>query len=146
MSEQNVELHRRALEAFNTRDVDAFIVFCDPEIEFHSTFASVGGARYSGHDGLRRWHRDLQDAWGEGIRVELDEYFDIGDQTLTVGALYGRGRQSGAEVAMPYAGVVRWRNGLAIDWRAYSEKEDALGYLGVSEEELALDPQEALEE
>jgi ketosteroid isomerase-like protein len=136
VSEQNVEFHRRALEAFNTRDVDAFIVFCDPEIEFHSTFAAVGGASYSGHDGLRQWHRDLHDAWGDGIRVELDEYFDLGDQTLTFGALFGRGRQSGAEVAMPYAGVVKWRNGLAVDWRAYSDKEPALRHLGVSEAEL----------
>jgi ketosteroid isomerase-like protein len=136
MSEENVELHRRALEAFNTRDVDAFSAFCDPEIEFHSTFAAVGGARYNGHDGLRRWHRDLQDAWGDGIRVELGVYFDLGEQTLTFGVLYGRGRQSGAEVAMPYAGVVKWRGGLAVDWRAYADKEDALRHLGVSEEAL----------
>jgi hypothetical protein len=37
---------------------------------------------------------------------------------------------------MPYAGVVEWRNGLAVDWRAYSDKEPALRHLGVSEAEL----------
>jgi ketosteroid isomerase-like protein len=96
VSHENVEIHRRALEAFNAHDLEAFVALCDPEIEFHSTFAAVGGARYRGHDGLRRWHRDLEGAWGDGIRVELDVYFDVGEQTLTFGVLYGRGRQSGA--------------------------------------------------
>src|SRR2546430_934870 len=72
VSHENVEMHRRALEAFNAGDLEAFVALWDPEIEFHSTFAAVGGARYHGHDGLRRWHRDLEDAWGDGIRVELD--------------------------------------------------------------------------
>jgi ketosteroid isomerase-like protein len=136
VSAQNVELHRRALEAFNARDVEAFTALCDPAIEFHSTFAAVGGARYDGYEGLRSWHRDLQEAWGDGIRVELDVYFDVGEHTVTFGVLYGRGRQSGAEVAMPYAGVVKWCDGLVLEWRAYGQKEDALRDLGVSEDAL----------
>jgi ketosteroid isomerase-like protein len=136
VSEQNVELHRRAFRAFNARDAEAFIALCDPDIEFHSTFAAVGGARYSGHAGLRRWHRDLDDAWGEGIRVEADSFFVVDDQTLTFGTLYGRGRQSRAEVAMPYAGVVKWRDGLAVEWRAYGSQDEALRHLGVSEDAL----------
>lgn len=141
MSQENVELYRRAFRAFNARDIEAFIALCDPHIDFHSTFAAVGGARYSGHDGLRRWHRDLEDAWGEGIRVEPEAYFDIDNQTLTFGVLYGRGRQSGAEVVMPYAGVARWRDGVCTYWKAYGEKESALRDLGLSEE--ALEPLDA---
>ena len=70
MSDENVELLRRWIEAFNAREIDAMIAHCDPSIELHSVFAAAGGAVYSGHDGLRRWQRDLEDAWGEGIRVE----------------------------------------------------------------------------
>ena len=51
MSQENVELHRRAIEAFNSHDVEAFIALCDPSIEAHSVFAAVGGAVYHGHDG-----------------------------------------------------------------------------------------------
>lgn len=136
MAGENVELHRRVLGAFNARDVEAFIALCDPEIEFHSTFAAVGGARYEGYEGLRKWHRDLEDTWGDGIRVDLDAYYDLGEHTLTFGVLHGRGRQSGAEVAMPYAGVVRWRGGLAVEWKAYGQREEALRELGVSEDTL----------
>jgi hypothetical protein len=40
MSQANVELHRRAIEAFNARDVEAFIAFIDPSVEFHTEFAT----------------------------------------------------------------------------------------------------------
>ena len=39
MSQENVERHRRAIEAYNAHDVDAFIALCDPSIEAHSVFA-----------------------------------------------------------------------------------------------------------
>ena len=68
MSQKNVELHRRAIEAFNARDLEAYIAYVDPSVEFYSVFAAVGGGAYHGHDGVRRWFRDLQDAWGEEIR------------------------------------------------------------------------------
>src|SRR5450755_2901951 len=60
MSDENVELLRRWIEAFNAREIDAIIAHCDPSIELHSVFAAAGGAVYSGHDGLRRWQRDLE--------------------------------------------------------------------------------------
>jgi len=141
MSQENVELHRRTYEAFNARDVERFIGLCDPGIEFHSTFAAVGGAVYRGHAGLRRWHRDLSDAWGDDIRVEPEAYFDLGDLTLAFHVLHGRGRQSGADVVMPYAGVARWRDGACVYWKAYAHKEEALTELGVREDALVpLDP------
>src|ERR1700737_1077526 len=43
MSERDIELGRRIIEAYNARDVEGYIAYCDPSIEFHSAFASVGG-------------------------------------------------------------------------------------------------------
>lgn len=138
MSEQNVELIRRIVEAFNARDIDAYIALCDPNIEWHSTFSAVGGAIYHGHEGLRKWHRELEETWGEEIRIEPEAIFDLGECTLLFAILHGRGRQSGAEVAMPYAAVNRSRDGLSVYGKAYANREDALRDLGVSGE--ALDP------
>jgi ketosteroid isomerase-like protein len=137
MSESNVELHRRAIEAFNARDIEALIAYFDPSIEFHSTFAAVGGAVYHGHDGMRKYFRDQEDAWGgEILHVEPQAYFDIGGDTLAFFVMHGRGRRSGAEVAMPIAQVARWRDGLIVNLKAYAHREDALRDLGVSEDEL----------
>ena len=76
MSEANVELHRQANEAFNSRDIEAYVAYCDPTIELHSAVTVPGGGFYRGHDGVRRWHRDLEDVFGEEIRVEAEAYFE----------------------------------------------------------------------
>jgi ketosteroid isomerase-like protein len=136
MSHQNVDLLRRVVEAYNARDIEAFVAYCDPRIEFHSAFAAVGGAVYHGHEGMRMWHRDLEDAWGDAVRVEPETYFDLGQQTLFFYVLHGRGLHSGVEVAMPNAVVASWRDGLIVHMKGYAHREDALSDLGVSEDTL----------
>jgi hypothetical protein len=74
--------------------MESFLALCNPMIEVHSVFAAVGGAVYNGHDGVRRWHRDLQDAWGGELRIEAESFFDLGEHTLAFQVLHGRGRQS----------------------------------------------------
>ncbi len=76
MSQENVELHRLAVAAFNARDVDGFVALCDPGIELHS---AVTGAVYNGHEGVRGWHVDLAEAFGEEVWVEPNAYFALGN-------------------------------------------------------------------
>ena len=68
--------------------------------------------------------------------AEIDAYFDLGERTLVIGQLQGRGEKSGAKVAMPAAGVATWRDGLCISHKAYADKQDALRDVGVSEGDL----------
>jgi ketosteroid isomerase-like protein len=136
MSERNVELARRLVEVYNARDVEAFVACCDQSIELHSAFAAVGGAVYHGHEGLREYFRDLEDAWGGAVQVEPEAYFDLDEDTLVFYSLHGRGRQSGVDVAMPVALVASWRDDLVVRLSAYAHREDALSDLGVSEDVL----------
>jgi hypothetical protein len=104
-------------------------------------FAAVGGAVYHGHDDLPRYFRDLTDAWGDEIRIAPEAYFDLGEHTLLFLLFHGRGRHSGAEVAMSLGLAARWRADLIIYLKSYPHREDALSDLGVSEEELEpIDP------
>ena len=136
MSERNVELHRCVYEAFNSRDVEAFIAYCDPKIELHSGLTMPGGAIYHGHDGVRRWHRDVEEAFGDEIRVEPEAYFALGERTIGFHILRGRGRQSGVEVTGPYAHVFTWHEGALFHFKGYPRREDALTDLGISEDAL----------
>jgi ketosteroid isomerase-like protein len=146
MSLENVELHRSANEAFNTRSVEAFIAYCDPEIELHSAVTVPGGGIYNGHDGVRRWHRDLTDVFGGEIRMDPEIFFELGDYTVTFHVLYGRGQQSGADVATPAAHLCRWRDGLIIYFKGYVHREDVFSDLGIPKEtwnlSLAREPSE----
>jgi ketosteroid isomerase-like protein len=135
MSHGNVALFRRTVEAYNARDLDGFIAYFDPDVEFHSSFSGVG-AVYHGHEGLRRWHQDLEDAWGGEIRSEPQAYFHLGDYTLTLSVLRGRGRHSEVEVETPDVLVARWRDGLIIYLKSYLSMEEALSELGLSESKL----------
>jgi ketosteroid isomerase-like protein len=132
MSEENVDLQRRVVDAFNARDIDAFITFCDPGIEFHSAFAAVGGAVYHGHEGMRRWHSDFEDTWGKDVGVRVEAYYDLGHDVLALYVLRGRGLQSGAEVEMENALVATWREGLMTRFKVYAHREDATADLDVS--------------
>jgi ketosteroid isomerase-like protein len=131
-----VELHRRFYQAFNARDVGGLIALCDPSVVIHSVFGAVSGAVYHGHDGVRRWQADLEEAWGEEIRVAVEAYFDLGECVLVFDALHGRGRQSGAAVTLPGGAVTRWRSGRCVYFRAYADRDEALRDLGVSEDAL----------
>ncbi len=136
MSQTNVELHRRLIEAFNARDIEVFVAGFDPNAEFQSVFAAVGGAFYHGHDELPGYFRDLADAWGDEIRIEPEVYFDLGERTLLFLLFHGRGRLSGAEVTMSVALMAKWREGLIVHLRAYANREDALSDVGVPVETL----------
>ena len=125
VSEQNVELHRRLEGAFNRRDLEAMIACIDPSGEYHPLLSAVGVTAYHGHDGLRSWFGQLDDAWEE-LRVEAEAYFDLGEQTLLFYVLRGRGRHSGAEVAVAGAQVCRWRDDLCVYAKQYAHREDAL--------------------
>jgi ketosteroid isomerase-like protein len=135
MSEQNVELHRRIAEAFDKRDIEAMIACLDPSVEYYPLLSAIGMNVYHGHDGVRRWFSQLDDAWEE-LRAEAEAYFDLGEQTLLYYVLHGRGRHSGAEVAMPGAQVCRWRNGFGVYVKQYAQREDAVRDLGVAEDAL----------
>jgi ketosteroid isomerase-like protein len=136
MPERNLELMRRFVEAFNARDAQAIIALSDPSIEYHAALGTaVGGGVFHGHDGLLELFRAIEDVWDE-LRIEPEAYFELGEHALVFAAQYGRGRQSGAEVAMPIAGVVRWRDGLIVYAKGYPRREDALRELGVTEHEL----------
>jgi ketosteroid isomerase-like protein len=135
VSQQNVELHRRCVKAVDARDIEALIAHCDQNVEYHPVLSAMSVPIYYGHDGLRSWVGQLDDAWEE-LRGEPEAYFDLGDQTLFYFVMRGRGRHSGVEVAMPAAQVARWRDGLAVYFKVYEDREDALRDLAVSEDAL----------
>jgi ketosteroid isomerase-like protein len=135
MSEYNVVLLRRLVEAYSARDIEVFIACCDPRIEFHAAWSVPGGTIYHGHNALRGWHQQHEDAWEE-IRAEPEAFYDLGDQTIVFATLHARGRQSGAKVTMFNALVAKWQNGLCVELRAYADRKEALMDLGISEDTL----------
>ena len=113
------------------------IALTDPSVEYHPVLATVGGVNvYRGHDGIRSWFEDFYEVWGNQIRIEPKAYFDLGEQTLMSYVLWGRGRSSGAEVTMTFTQVIRWRDNRVVYSKVYTDRDEALSDLGISEDAL----------
>ena len=89
MSQENVEIVRQAVDAYNARDTDRFLGLIDPEIEFRSVFERK---TYRGLAGMVQWTEDL-DATMEGLHSEDDRFLDAGeDRVVYLYRIVGRGR------------------------------------------------------
>jgi hypothetical protein len=96
---------------------------------------------YHGQAGLRAFFRDLTDAWGDELLLEPEAYFDLDEHTLLFSVLRGRGRLSGVELTRPATQPITWRDGPVAYFKSYTQREDALCDLRVSEDTLEpIDP------
>ena len=137
MSQENVELFYRSVEAFNRRDLDAVLALMDDDVEIASRIVVIeGGLR--GHDGVRRWWQNWLDTWPD-YTVEVLEVRDIGDVTLA--ALRNLGHGAGSQV--PFEDTIwrldRWRARKCISWRIFTNRAEALEAAGLSEQDAHAD-------
>ena len=135
MSAENVESFERASEALNRGDVDAVLDEDDHAIEWHGVLQQLLGGEgtvYRGHEGVREFFRDLDDAFAE-FHVEYPDIRDLGDQLVAIGGFRARGRQSGAEAEVPVGLVVDYRGGVATWLWSTLDPNEALEAAGLSE-------------
>ncbi len=117
MGEREVEMGRRAVEAFNNQDVEGLKAITHPDAEIFSLRSALEGTSYKGKAGVDEFWADALETWEE-LRVEDVELFDRDGRALVVCRLILRGRGSGAEVDHPFAWIVELRDGLM--WRLQS--------------------------
>jgi ketosteroid isomerase-like protein len=134
-SQETVEAFKRAIEAYNRRDIDAFLEAIDSEVEWHGALQALLESEvtvYRGHEGVRQWVRDIDEALAD-IRLELPEIRDLGDRIVAIGWLRARGQASGAETESPFGCVVEWRNGRATRLLSFLSQAEALEAAGLKE-------------
>ena len=133
MSQENVNLVRRALDAFLRGDVEAMLSHMDPDGELHS--AIVGGAEgnvYRGHEGFRRWYADSFESFEE-LSNDWSEFRDLGDRILAFGHVRARGRESGVELDSPMGWVFTVRHGKLVKAEGFLSRAAALEAAGLRE-------------
>jgi hypothetical protein len=109
MSQENVDRALELLDAFNRRDLDAFVALADDGIEVESRLVAMEGG-YHGHEGLRTWWGDFLGAFPD-YNLELEELRDLGDVTLGHMRGWGHGAGSATPLVDPFWIPMRWRNG-----------------------------------
>jgi ketosteroid isomerase-like protein len=131
--ERGIELVHQACDAFNRRDLDAFLALCDPDVEFISYLAQVeGGEPYRGHDGVREWWERLHAVFPD-FRAEVEQARDLDGRTIARWRTHARGVESDALAEQTVWQVGEYRHGKAIEWRFFRTEEEALEAAGLSE-------------
>ena len=138
MSQENVEIVRRVFDAFNGRDIAAFLELLDPDVEWVPILAVLEGRVYRGHKEVQRWVEDLDPDW-EFFEVYYEELRDLGDQVLVLGHWRARGRASGVELENPGTYLYEIKRGKVVSMRTFTDRAEALEAVGLSEQDAHAD-------
>jgi ketosteroid isomerase-like protein len=135
MSEENVEIVRRLVDAWNRQDLEDILALVDPEGEYVNAPTAV-------EPGIRRGHEaavDVMRKQWEGIPgalQEIDRFHDRGDEIITEGRISRTMPGSDARLSNALLTSWKFRDGKLIRFEllgAGPEFADALEAAGLSE-------------
>src|SRR5690349_12462235 len=122
MSEENVEIVRKLVDALNSADVDAMVHrFYSHDAEFIPAMqAALEGTVYRGSNQIRAYYTEIYGVWDK-LQVELDDLTDAGEAVLATGSVTMRGKTSGAELARPWTFVFELAGGKVRRQRNFTD-------------------------
>ena len=132
MSQENVEVVKRAIAAVNDRDIDRYLAACTEDIELRTPMAPIGGV-YEGPDDIRRFFADIQDT-SPDFRLDLESVEAIGgDRVLAFLQTTASGRASGVPTAAATTNVYDLVDGKIRRVRIFLTRQEALEAVGLRE-------------
>jgi ketosteroid isomerase-like protein len=110
MSQENVEVVRRATDVFNRGDFEAIPGNLDPEIEDITRADFVDADTLRGHESVLRYLRSLVTD-SQGWFGEPEDLIDVGEQVVVSIPSAGRGKPSAGPGEMTWTAVWSLRDG-----------------------------------
>src|SRR2546421_7326111 len=133
MSQENVEVVRAAIDAWNRRDFGSLmsLVHEDVELHFIGGFADLVGAELRGRDAVFKFWRDFIGTVGGKFEVETAHH--AADRVVTVATIKGAGETSGAPSTIRFGQVWSLRDGKVSRMDSYYRAKEALEAVGLRE-------------
>jgi ketosteroid isomerase-like protein len=132
MSEENVEVVRRAIAAYNRRDFEAIRALNQPDVELDWSASRGLDARvYQGEEEVMRFFQNFLEMFEE-IRIEPDRFIESRDSVVVPNSAQLRGRD-GIQTAARSAFVFEVRSGRVARICLYQETREALEAVGLRE-------------
>jgi ketosteroid isomerase-like protein len=131
MSQENVEIVRNALDAFNRGDWDAALKDATPDFELD--FSRAIGPQHGVFrlDQIRGFWDEFLEPW-KSLRIEADEFIEAGEDVVVPVTGYMRGRD-GIEVTARRTWVYTFREGAIVRLSQFQERQEALEAAGLRE-------------
>ncbi len=133
MSESDVEFLRGVYEEWGRGDYSRAFFASDVVSSAHG-FVDIGGAQH-GLEAVIASQRDWLRQWERPFSVEAEELIPAGDVVVALIRWHGTGRGSGVQVEGTGAHVWELRDGRAVRWDIYRDRDKALADAGVTPRE-----------
>jgi ketosteroid isomerase-like protein len=130
MSRENVDITKRAIVAFNARDIDGFVALTTLDFEWSPSMSAIENEMFIGGDGIRKYFDALSEAW-EHFHVIPDRFLEQADCVLVLGELEGRGKGSGITVNASLGMAFDLRARMISRIRGYLDHDEALKAVGL---------------
>jgi ketosteroid isomerase-like protein len=133
MSEENVEAVRRHVEAWNGRDLKAWLATLHPdaEVDWSRSRGPLKGV-YRGCDELEVFWDAFWSTF-EDVQVELHDFTEVGSEVVVPNTGHLRGRQGIEVVARSTFVFTLVENGRITRLRMFQEQTEALEAAGLRE-------------
>jgi ketosteroid isomerase-like protein len=129
MSQENVEVVRRAFEAFQD-DEEAWLKTLDPDLVWYPI--EDGHIPRRGIEGAKAVRQRWLDTW-EGHSMAVEDLKVAGENVVAAVHISGRGKGSGIEVDLDVFQHFRLRDGRIVYLFEYPDRASALEAAGLSE-------------
>jgi ketosteroid isomerase-like protein len=133
MSQENIEVVRKSIDAYNRGGLDAWVASLSPDVVWESQ--RLPGLRevYRGRAEVREWLEQLLELFEE-THLEIEEITALSDDRVLIAyTQIGRGRGSGLPVEQSLWSIFWLAEGLITRRQAFRIKADALEAAGLSE-------------
>jgi ketosteroid isomerase-like protein len=133
MSQENVEVVRRAYDAWHRDGIEGVMPFLHEDIEWRNPEDSPIAGVFRGKQGVRDWLAQVSDVFGE-MRFTPDEFREVSEDRVLVLLRFGfTASGSALEMEIPFAHVIDLTEGRATALRMYSDPAKALEAVGLRE-------------
>ncbi len=132
MSQENVEIVRRALDAYGRRDIDALRTLAHPglELDWSASVGALAGV-YRGFDEALRFYSEYYETF-EATVIVPDRFVETGDLVVVPNVAHQRGR-GGIEVSARSTLVFAVHNSQITRICLYQDADEALTAVGLTE-------------
>jgi ketosteroid isomerase-like protein len=140
MSQENLEIARRAYAAFSDGNLEPVLAAFDPDIEWNASDVFFDQPRT--YDGRQAWQEEFLPELAEifrEYRAVPVRLMDVGDHVLAVAKVGGPGRRSGADVMARVGHVLTFRDGKVVRFTEFKDVGDAFEAVGLSEQDANAD-------
>ncbi len=131
-----IEALKKAYAAFNRNDIAATVEAMDSQIEWTEPAEFPGGGTYHGHLGVQAYLSQSRANWAEGSS-QPERFIVAGDKIIVFVHARVRLKDSSEWHEIRLADVFTFRNGKAIQMRAFADRQQALVWAGA---EVPLEP------